>query len=48
MATYRLSKFFDEFFREMRTAPPETYRAFLSRAEADFVRTGRREKLWRG
>ena len=48
MATYQLSKFFDEFFREMHTAPPETYRAFLSRAEAEFVRAGWREKISTG
>ena len=44
----RLNIFFVEFFREMRTAPPETHGQFLLRAEEEFTRLGYREKISTG
>ncbi len=40
----RLNVFFGDMFKEMRTAPPEAYGAFLVRAEEEFKRVGYRDK----
>lgn len=40
----RLNVFFDEFFRQIHKAPPQTYGQFLMRAEEEFKRLGYREK----